>query len=334
MRADRLLSILMLLQTHGKLTTEQLARDVGVSRRTILRDLNALSGAGIPVYTESGPGGGVALDEQYQLALSGLSAADLPALFVSGMPSLLGDVGMEGRAEEILLQLFAALPTYHQQAVQQIRHRLHIDPLWWWYEDQPLPCWEELQQAVFEDRKIRATYERHDGTLSQRILEPYSLVSKVGIWYLVARREGEWRTYRVSRFHEVALLGERFTRADAFDLAAYWRAHLEEAKSNMPHYDFTLRIPMEKVEFLRFNISGNSMIAELPDVDGWFRAAVQVPSMESAKMLVFGLGAEAEVVEPVALRNAIFESARKVVEHWGKCTFRKKPLPEAAQRAP
>src|SRR5690606_6847483 len=106
--------ILMLLQTHGKLTTAQMAHDVGVSRRTILRDLTALSSAGIPVYTESGPGGGVVLDERYQLALSGLSAADLPALFVSGMPSLLGDVGMEGRAEDILLQLFAALPAYHQ----------------------------------------------------------------------------------------------------------------------------------------------------------------------------------------------------------------------------
>ncbi|MCC6457137.1 MAG: WYL domain-containing protein [Caldilineaceae bacterium] len=316
MRADRLLSILMLLQTHGKLTTEQMARDVGVSRRTILRDLNALSSAGIPVYTESGPGGGVALDEQYQLALSGLSAANLPALFVSGMPSLLGDVGMEGRAEEILLQLFAALPAYHQQAVQQIRHRLHVDPLWWWYEDQPLPCWDALQQAVFEDRKIRAIYERHDSTLSERVLEPYSLVSKAGIWYLVARRDGEWRTYRVSRFQAATLLGERFSRNEAFDLAAYWRAHLEEAKSQMPRYDFTLRIPVEKVEFLRYNISGNSTITELPDDEGWFRAAIQVPSMASAQMLLFGLGAEAEVVEPEELHAAILESARRIVAAW------------------
>jgi predicted DNA-binding transcriptional regulator YafY len=285
-----------------------------VSRRTILRDLNALSGAGIPVYTESGPGGGVALDEHYQLALSGLSAADLPALFVSGMPSLLGDVGMEGRAEDVLLQLFAALPAYHQQAVKQIRHRLHIDSLWWWYEEQPLPCWEELQRAVFEDRKIRATYERHDGTVAERILEPYSLVSKAGIWYLVARRDEAWRTYRVSRFHQVALLPERFSRDPEFDLAAYWQRHLEEAKSNMPHYDFTLRIPNERVEFLRYHITGNSTIRELPDVAGWFRAQVQVPSMDSAKMLIFGLGAEAEVVEPVELRDAIYEGARRIVK--------------------
>ena len=147
MRADRLLSILMLLQARGKVTTHALAREVEVSRRTILRDLNALSGAGIPIYTESGPGGGVALDEQYQLALSGLSAADLPAIFVSGIPSLLGDVGLERRAEGILLQLFAALPANQQEAVAQIRHRLHIDPVWWWYEEQPLPCWEEVQRA-------------------------------------------------------------------------------------------------------------------------------------------------------------------------------------------
>lgn len=314
MRADRLLAILMLLQTHGKRTTQQMAREVGVSRRTILRDLDALSNAGIPVYTESGPGGGVALDEKYQLALSGLSATDLPALFVSGMPSLLGDVGMEGRAEEILLQLFAALPIYHQQAVQQIRHRLHVDPLWWWREEQPLPHWEVLQAGVFEDRKIRASYERHDGTLSERVLEPYSLVSKAGIWYLVARRDGEWRTYRVSRFRQVTLLSERFARDANFDLAAYWHAHVEAMQSSLPHFDFTLRIPIARVEFLRYHIVGNSMITELPDVEGWFRAAIQVPSMETAMMLIFGLGAEAEVIEPEILRREIVESARRFVQ--------------------
>lgn len=314
MRADRLLSILMLLQRHGKLTTQQMASDVGVSRRTILRDLDALSSAGIPVYTESGPGGGVALDEKYQMALSGLSAADLPALFVSGMPSLLGDVGMEGRAEEILLQLFAALPAYHQQAVQQIRHRLHVDPHWWWHEEQPLPHWDVLQQAVFEDRKIRTRYERHDGTLSERVLEAYSLVSKAGIWYLVARRDEEWRTYRVSRFQHVTLVGERFMREVSFDLAAYWREHVEGMRSNLPHFAFTLRIPVARVEFLRFNIVGNSTITEVPDVEGWFRAEIQAPSIDTAKMLIFGLGAEAEVVEPEVLRREIYEGARRIVE--------------------
>jgi predicted DNA-binding transcriptional regulator YafY len=316
MRADRLLSILMLLQAHGKLTTQQMARDVGVSRRTILRDLDALSTAGIPVYTESGPGGGVALDENYQMALSGLSASDLPALFVSGMPSLLEHVGMEGRADDILLKLFAGLPAYHHQAVQQIRHRLHIDPVWWWYEEQPLSFWEQLQQAVFEDRKIRAGYERHDGSISERVLEPYSLVSKAGIWYLVARREESWRTYRISRFHQVTLLAERFTRSMDFDLASYWQAHVEEMKSSLPHYDFTLRIPVEKEEFLRFHISGNSAISELPDEPGWFKAEIQVPSLESAKMLIFGVGAAAEVVEPEELRQAILMEARQVVERW------------------
>jgi predicted DNA-binding transcriptional regulator YafY len=293
-----------------------MAQDVGVSRRTILRDLDALSTSGIPVYTESGPGGGVALDENYQMALSGLSASDLPALFVSGMPSLLEQVGMEGRAEDILLKLFAALPAYHQQAVQQIRHRLHIDPLWWWYEEQPLPFWEQLQQAVFEDRKIVVTYERHDGSLSERVLEPYSLVSKAGIWYLVARREDAWRTYRISRFHQVTRLAERFSRSPDFDLASYWRAHVEEMKSNLPHYDFTLRIPVEREDFLRFHITGNSTIIELPDEPGWFKAEIQVPSLDSAKMLIFGLGAAAEVIEPEELRREIVEAARWVVEGW------------------
>lgn len=318
MRADRLLSILMLLQARGKLTTEQMAREVGVSRRTILRDLDALSSAGIPVYAESGPGGGVALDEHYQLALSGLSATDLPALFVSGMPSLLGDVGMDRRAEEILLKLFAALPAYHQQAVEQIRHRLHIDPSWWWFEDQPLPYWDVLQRAVFEDHKIQASYERHDGTLSERVLEPYSLVSKAGVWYVVARREGVWRTYRVSRFHQVTLLAERFPRAPEFNLALYWRDHIEEMKRSLPHFTFTLRIPAGKEGYLRYHIVGNSTIEQLPDQPGCFKARVEVPSLENAKLLVFGLGADAEVLEPEELRQAILIEAQRIAEGWGR----------------
>src|SRR5262245_22408331 len=144
MRADRLFAIMMLLQTYRKMTTRKLADALSVSRRTILRDIDALSLAGIPLYTESGRNGGVALDENYQIALTGLKAGDVRTLLVSGFPNLLNDLGLETKAENTLLQLFAALPSPHQQAAEQIRQRLHIDPTWWGHEEPIPPFWNDL----------------------------------------------------------------------------------------------------------------------------------------------------------------------------------------------
>src|SRR5262245_47693068 len=141
MRADRLLSIMMLLQNRGKTTAQTLAREMGVSRRTILRDIDALSFAGIPIYAEGGHGGGIALDENYRLSLTGLKEAEVRALFVSNDSRLLSDIGLGQAAESTLPKLFAMLPELHKQAVERIRQRVHIDPLWWWHEEQPRPFW-------------------------------------------------------------------------------------------------------------------------------------------------------------------------------------------------
>jgi predicted DNA-binding transcriptional regulator YafY len=143
MRADRLLNILLLLQTHGKLTAQRLADELTVARRTILRDVEALSTAGIPIYTEGGPGGGIALDEHFQMALHGLNEADISALFVSGYPAMLNPLDLSGQASLTLLKLFAALPKMQQQHVEQHRQRLHIDPVWWLYEDELGAFWSD-----------------------------------------------------------------------------------------------------------------------------------------------------------------------------------------------
>ena len=309
MRADRLLNLLMLVQARQKLTAQQLADELGVSRRTILRDLDALSAAGVPIITQGGRGGGVFLDEAYQLALSGLPAAEIRTLFVSGFPSLLAELGLAETAERSLLKLFAALPALHKQAAAHVRQRIHIDPVWWWYESR-LPFWEELQQAVYEDRCIRVVYERHSGEVVERVLEPYGLVVKAGIWYLVARRDGEFRNYRASRLHRVALLHQTFSRSPDFDLASFWAEQTEAAKAAMPSYSFTLRLPDERLPFLQYHVPGNSDIVTEPDGPGWTRARVTVSSAEIAQMLVFGIGAGVEVVEPVDLWRAVTEKAR------------------------
>jgi predicted DNA-binding transcriptional regulator YafY len=317
MRADRLLALVMLLQTRGKMTTQALAEEMGVSRRTILRDIDALSVSGIPVYADGGHGGGVALDENYRVTLTGLKESEIRSLFISNNNQLLQDVGLGEAAESSLLKLSAALPTAHQPSVDFIRQRIHIDPLWWWHDSQPLPFWDDLQKAVYEDSCIRVVYENYDGTISERILEPYSLVAKSSLWYLIAKRDGKFRTYRVSRIHHVSLLNEPFLRDSDFDLASHWQAHLQEFTEALAEYSFKLRMHERRLIFVKWLIPGRVRVIEPADKTGWLTIQVQTESVELAKMLVFGLGKDAIVLEPVELCEAVIETARALIERGG-----------------
>jgi predicted DNA-binding transcriptional regulator YafY len=313
MRADRLISLVLLLQTRGKATAASLAEELQVSRRTILRDIEALSIAGVPVIAEGGHGGGIALDEGYRTSLTGLKEAEIRSLFVAGNAALLKDNGLGDAAESTLLKLTAALPAAHQNTVEHIRQRVYIDPLWWWHESAPLPFWDSLQTAVYEDRRIWVTYENRDKEYLERELEPYSLVAKSSTWYLVAKREGEMRTYRVSRLHQVIVQDERFTRDSGFDLAAYWQAHLARFAAGVNTYAFTLRIDPARLNFVRWLTPGRSeVVAE--DADGWLTVRLNVDTPTLADMLVFGLGNDAEVVAPDDLRHRVREAAQAMID--------------------
>lgn len=314
MRADRLLALVMHLQTRGKTTTQALAKEVGVSRRTILRDIEALSVAGIPIYTDGGHGGGVALDENYRVTLTGLKESEIRSLFISNNNQLLHDVGLGAAAESSLLKLSAALPAAHQPSVDFIRQRIHIDPLWWWHDSQPLPFWDDLQKAVYEDTCIRVVYENYDGSISERLLEPYSLVAKSSFWYLIAKRDGEFRTYRAARFHNITLLDEHFQRDSDFDLASYWQAHLQEFTEALTEYAFTLRIHESRINFVKWLTPGRFQISGPADETGWLTIHVHMESMELAKMLVFGLGKDAVVLNPPELYEAVIQTAKVIVE--------------------
>lgn len=313
MRADRLISLVLLLQTRGKATAAALAEALEVSRRTILRDIEALSIAGVPVITEGGHGGGIALDEGYRTSLTGLKESEIRSLFVAGNAALLKDIGLGEAAESSLLKLMAALPAAHQSAVEKLRQRVYIDPLWWWHESAPLPFWDALQTAVYEDKRIHVTYENHAREFVERVLEPYSLVAKSSTWYLAAKRDGEMRTYRVSRLHRVIVLDERFERDSGFDLAAYWQAHLAQFAAGVDTYGFTLRVDPARLNFVRWLIPGrNEVLAE--DADGWLTMRLHVETPELAEMLVFGLGAQAEIVEPAALKSRVREAAQAIID--------------------
>lgn len=313
MRADRLLSIMLILQAQGKTTTLALADRLEVSRRTILRDIEALSIAGVPVYAEAGHGGGVYLDEHYRVSLTGLKEAEVRALFVSSQLGPLQDVGLGHAAEATLLKLFAALPSLHRQEAERMQQRIHLDPAWWWHKGETLPYLETLKAAVFGDCCVQVRYERGDGSVSERILEPYSLVAKASVWYLIARREGELRTYRVSRFMAVEVLDTHFERDEAFDLAQYWHTHSSEFVASMPDFAFTLRLAAARVQFMNWYAAERYTIRDASPDGAALLVDVCLSSLEEARMLVLGLGTDAEVIEPEALREAVRLQAQQIV---------------------
>lgn len=310
MRADRLLEILMLLQTHGKMTMADLAAELEVSRRTILRDVDALSFIGIPIYTEGGHGGGVMLDEHYRTNLLALQEEEIRTLFLDSNIKLLHEVGLGDAAERTLRKLTATVPARYRPSVDHIRQRILIDPSWWWQDSLPLPHWDMLQQAVYEDHPIEAMYEQHSGQVKSYLLEPYSLVAKSSIWYLIARRDGDFRTFRVSRFHQITLLDTVFEREPSFDLPAYWNHHLQSFTEAINEYTFTLRIHTDRLNFVRMLMPGRFHIMDAPDTSGWVTAHFQLETMALAKMLVFELGAQAIVIEPAELYQAVMDTAR------------------------
>jgi predicted DNA-binding transcriptional regulator YafY len=317
-RADRLLALMLLLQTRGKLTAKTLAAELNVSRRTILRDVEALTLAGVPLYSEGGHGGGIALDERYRTSLTGLHTPEVRSLFIASNTSALSDVGLEEASDRLLLKLLAALPSAHRLTVEHIRQRLMIDSAWWWRDAQTPPFWDDLQQAVYEDRLIEATYERYSGEVSKRVLEPYSLVNKSSLWYLVAQREGELRTYRVARFHSLRLLDQTFVRRADFDLPSYWQAHLQEFIESFSEYRCTLRVHPERATFVKWLVPGRWEVLGEADDAGWFTLRVMMDSPQLARMMVFGLGAQCEVLDPPELVAEVLAEAQALVVYLSK----------------
>lgn len=194
-----------------------------------------------------------------------------------------------------------------------MRQRILIDPAWWWRDEHPPPFWEDMQRAVYEDRCIQVRYQRHTGDVIERQLEPYSLVAKSSVWYLLAGYAGVLHAYRVARFHDLTLLDVPFQRRADFDLPTYWRAHMQQFRELPPAYQCTLHLHPDQMHVLRNTIPGR--YKQIPPVlpDGWVTVQVHLDSMALAAMLVFSLGDRAIVVAPQELHNTVVTTARAIL---------------------
>lgn len=318
MRADRLISLVLLLQTRGRMTAQELATRLEVSERTIYRDLDALSAAGIPVYGEHGPGGGYALVDSYRSTLTGLTADQVRALLLSGTASPLSDLGMGNEVEAALLKLLAALPNAQREGAEHLRQRIHLDPLRWFQGTEEVPHLQTLHRAIWNDQRVYLTYHRADSSTGERLVDPYGLVAKAHVWYLVASIGDEMRVYRVSRINTVQVLEDNFTRPQDFDLAAFWADYSREFEATRMGYKTVLRISPTLAEALPL-MWGEEMrkrIAQAapPDARGWITIPVTFDTLDWARANVLSLGAQAEIIEPAELREEVIALARQVAE--------------------
>lgn len=326
MRADRLLSILLLLQVNRRLTARTLAERLEVSERTIYRDMEALGMAGVPVVAERGVGGGWSLLQEYRTNLTGLNEAEIRALFLTRPPRLLADLGLGAAAEGAIIKLLAALPATARDGAEDFRERVYIDAASWGQSEEVVPCLPALQDAVWHDRRVRLGYARGEGQVGvERVVDPLGLVAKGSVWYLVAAvegAEGSVRTYRVGRIRVVEVLPETFKRPADFDLATFWRESSARFVANLPRYQVVLRAHPEAVErmrglgrFTRIEEVGavaESASATDPRRIGWLRVVLNCEDEHNAREYVLGQGARVEVIEPESLRAQVAEEARSL----------------------
>ena len=315
MRADRLLSVLLLLQVHRRITAHELAKRLEVSERTIHRDMEALSAAGVPVVAERGTGGGWGLLEAYQTNLTGLTQAEIQALFLTRPARLLDDLGLHQASEAAFIKLLAALPSLSRSNAEYVRNRIYIDATRWSSQEDAIPYLPVLQDAIWQERKLHLTYRRSDDTCVERLVDPLGLVAKGSVWYLVAAVEGEMRTYRVSRVQSADVTEETCVRPPNFDLAAYWEQSASDFKANLPRYPATLRVDPAILSYMRtVGRYARVISTEAPDIDGWVRVSMLFEEEHNACEYVLSFGSQMEVVEPQALRDKVIQAAEGIVE--------------------
>ncbi len=320
MRADRLLSLLMVLQVRGSVTARELAERLEVSERTIYRDIEALSAAGVPVYAERGPGGGCMLAEGYRTNLTGLTQDEARALFMPGMAQPLADLGAGKAIEAALLKLLATLPSARRLEVEHTRRRLYMDAVGWYHSNEPTPFLHTLREATWSDHKLRIVYRKSNGEVGERIVEPLGLVAKAGIWYMVALSQGDLRVFRVSRIRDAEIIAEVFQRPEEFDLEQYWSTWSQDFETLLPPYPVTIRVSPTFVPTLPL-ILGEEVHSFLdragqPDAEGWITLTIPFSSFENACRNILGFGTQVEVLEPQELRQAVIHIASGIVEFY------------------
>ena len=319
MLASRLLSIPMLLQTRGRMSATALAEEFGVSARTIHRDVDQLSAAGIPVYADRGRNGGFQLLEGYRTELTGLTQSEAETMFLAGLPGPAEQLGLADILSTAWLKLTAALPAHVQPRAQRIAARFHLDPAAWFRSADPVPCLQIVARAVWNERMLDLRYRRSgEAEARPRKVAPLGLVLKGGIWYLIARHEKSIRTYRTGNIHDAEVCEESFIRPKDFDLASHWAKAARDYEAGVYHAHADVRLSpkgMLLLELLGPHLSeAASRTTGKPDRAGWLRCTLPLESFDFGVRELMRLGDEVEVIGPAALRGQMAATAKRIAK--------------------
>ncbi len=320
MRSDRLLSILLLLQVHGRLSARDLGERLEVSERTIHRDVEALSTAGVPVYAERGRHGGIALVPGYRTDVSGLTAPEARALFVFAGRGTLADLGLEGDLRSALRKLLSVLPEAQRPDAEQAAERIVVDPRGWMRARDEEPALPVVQQAVWRERRLRVRYRRPGaGEARERLLDSYGLVAKAGTWYLVAADGGEPRLYRVARIEAAEVTEEPFQRPRDLDLEALWETLRGRVEDRGPGVEVRVRVRRETLP-MALRLLAASVVEQAPDGPDaveWTALTLRFPAEAAARGALLGFATDVEVVHPPSLRRSMAAAARDLLALYG-----------------
>jgi predicted DNA-binding transcriptional regulator YafY len=312
MRASRLLSILMLLQSRGRLSAQTLADELEVSVRTVYRDVDELSASGVPVWADRGRLGGFQLQPGWRTRVDGLTAPEAQAMFLGGLPGPAAELGLGEAMASAQLKLLAALPDGWREDARRVSTRFHVDPIDWYRGPAATDHLPAIAQAVWGEHRLAVRYESWNG-VSERRLDPLGLALKAGVWYVVAASGSQApRTYRLSNILELAVGDERFVRPEAFDLAAYWAASTRRFEAGLYRDQAVLRVTARGMKQLRALGQAIADAAEQSARDdavpGWQRVTVPIESVEHAVGQLLRLGPDAQVLKPVALRQRLTDT--------------------------
>lgn len=316
MRGDRLLSVLMLLQSRRRMSASALGRELEVSTRTIYRDIEALSTAGVPIYAEPGRQGGFALLDSYRTDLTGLTEGEVRALFMLSIPAPLVRLGISQELKSALLKLSAALPDSRRATEERVRQRMHLDSTWWQQQGEEVPHLHILYQAVWQDRRVELRYPVLPGLEIEQTVDPYGLVAKAGVWYLVCKHNEQVHVHRVAHLLAAHLAEEHFTRRAGFDLPAFWALWCAEQEGRQARCAVVARFAPGFLPNLTHYL-GEEARQDLtrpnpPDADGWVRLELSFESIEEARRKLLPLGGGVEVLSPRPLRASMADFGEQI----------------------
>ena len=317
MLASRLISILMRLQVRGRMSAGELAAEFEVAVRTIHRDMDELSAAGVPVYSERGRNGGFQLREGYRTTLTGFTRQEAEVLFLTGLPGPAEQLGLAGTLSSARLKLMAALPANAQQGAERIAARFQLDPVGCFQATDLMPSLRPVAAAVWSDCLLKFRYQRTGGARPPvRTVAPLGLVLKGGVWYLVARSGPSIRTFRAAKIFDARICNETFERPGDFDLAHHWATAARDYEASVYRELAEVRLSprgMGLLDLLGPHVVGMAAnTRRRADRAGWVRCTLPIESSESGVRELMRLGEDVEVVGPPALRTQLAETAAKV----------------------